>query len=202
MQGQLIAATGQSSAVFDMLARKVRSGDPQNIEAQAARKYWTLLFGKDFRRDKNGDGINALLNYGYTVLRAIVSRAICAAGLHPTLGIFHSNNYNAFALADDLMEPFRPYVDAVVFNLARQGRTEINAATKQSLTSISTFDVEGEDGTSPLSLHISRFIHSLATSFETGKAKLALPFLPKKEELNSLGLTEISSETRAEECAE
>lgn len=192
MQGQLIAAIGQPNAVFDMLARKVRSGDPQNIEAQAAKKYWSLLFGNEFRRDKNGDSINGLLNYGYTVLRAIVSRSICASGLHPTLGIFHSNNYNAFALADDLMEPFRPYVDAVVFNLVKQGQTDVNAETKQSLTSISTFDLKGtfhgEDSVSPLFMHISRLTHSLAKSFESGKAQLDLPTMPTYEELNKLGL--------------
>lgn len=119
MQGQVLAANGKEAGAFDMLARKVRSGDPDNIEAQAARRYWKSLFGTDFYRDPNADGANALLNYGYTVLRALVSRAICASGLHPTIGIFHSNRANAFALADDLMEPYRPLVDQLVFNLSR-----------------------------------------------------------------------------------
>lgn len=188
MQGQILKAVGQNDKAFEMLARNVRSGDPQNIEAQAARKYWKLLFGAEFRRDQNGEGINALLNYGYTVLRAIVSRAICGSGLHPTLGIFHSNSYNAFALADDLMEPFRPLVDIIVRNLVLTGYREINQETKRCLTSISTFDLEGDEGTSPLNLHINRFVHSLVTSFENGKAKLIFPLLPSQEELRELGM--------------
>jgi len=187
MQGQAVIAADQNGRAFEMLVRKVRSGDPENIEAQAARKYWKLLFGSEFRRDKNSDGTNALLNYGYTVLRAIVSRAICGSGLHPTLGIFHSNSYNAFALSDDLMEPFRPLVDIVVRNLILAGKNEVNQETKSCLTSISTFDLKGDEGTSPLNLHISRFVHSLVTSFESGKAKLTFPLLPSKEELRWLG---------------
>lgn len=111
MQGEVLARNGKEGGAFDLLARKVRSGDPDNVEAQAARRYWKLLFGPDFTRDQDGGDRNGLLNYGYTVLRAVVARAICAAGLHPTIGIFHANRANAFALADDLMEPYRPLVD-------------------------------------------------------------------------------------------
>lgn len=95
------------------LARQVRSGDTTNIEAQAARRYWPHVFKiPDFRRDPDStDGINCRLNYGYAILRSIVSRAICAAGLHPSLGLHHHNRYNPFCLADDLMEPLRPLVD-------------------------------------------------------------------------------------------
>lgn len=107
MQAAILDANGAEAGAFDLLARKVRSGDPENVEAQAARRYWPLLFGEDFRRDRAQDGINSLLNYGYTVMRAILSRAIIAAGLHPTIGIHHHNKSNAFALADDLIEPFR-----------------------------------------------------------------------------------------------
>lgn len=191
MQGQVILAVEQNGKTFEMLARKVRSGDPENVEAQAARKYWQLLFGPKFRRDKNGDGLNAMLNYGYTVLRAMVSRAICGSGLHPTLGIFHSNSYNAFALSDDLMEPFRPLIDMIVRNLSQAGKNKIDAETKYHLTSVSTFDLEGDEGTSPLTLHINRFVHSLATSFETGRAKLVFPSLPTKHELLGLAAPEL-----------
>jgi CRISPR-associated protein Cas1 len=105
-----------------LMAGKVRSGDPDNLEAQAARIYWQALFGKEgtdapgqaFRRDPEGEGINLHLNYGYAVLRAIVARALCASGLHPSLGVHHHNRYDTFCLADDLMEPFRPLVDRVV----------------------------------------------------------------------------------------
>lgn len=187
MQGQVLAANGKEAGAFDLLARKVRSGDPQNTEAQAARRYWKLLFGPDFYRDRNAEDANALLNYGYTVLRAILSRAICASGLHPTIGIFHSNRANAFALADDLMEPYRPLVDQLVLNLASSGGTDVSTAAKQALTSISTFDLESGPGLSPLSVQAGRFVHSLATSFETGKAKLELPTLPSLSELSGLG---------------
>ena len=106
------------------LVPRVRSGDPQNVEARAARRYWPALFnygsGETFRRRRDGDPPNGHLNYGYAVLRAIVARAICAAGLHPSLGLHHHNRYNAFCLADDLMEPFRPLVDASVARHAQE----------------------------------------------------------------------------------
>ena len=97
------------------MAGRVRSGDPDNLEGQASRRYWPALFGNPgFRRDRDLPDQNKNLNYGYAVLRAIVARAVCAAGLHPALGIHHHNRYDAFALADDLMEPFRPLVDRAV----------------------------------------------------------------------------------------
>jgi CRISPR-associated protein Cas1 len=119
-----------------MLASKVRSGDPQNLEAQAARKYWSALFGEfDFRRHAEDDGINACLNYGYAVLRGIVSRALCGAGLHPCLGVHHHNRYNPFGLADDVMEPFRPIVDRVVSQLCEKyGKDlKLDKETRQAL---------------------------------------------------------------------
>lgn len=187
MQGCILAANGKESGAFDLLARKVRSGDPENIEAQAARRYWKSLLGPDFYRDRNADGVNAMLNYGYTVLRAIVARAICASGLHPTAGIFHSNRANAFALADDLMEPYRPLVDQMVFNLMKAGIDSVTPETKRALTSITTFDLETGNGLSPLCLQVTRFTHSIATSFETGKANLDLPASPSPLELSNLG---------------
>src|SRR5487761_636672 len=106
--------TGEESGLR-ALASQVRSGDPANLEARAARVYWQKIFGEiEFRRDREQDGLNACLNYGYAVLRAMVARAICGAGLHPSLSLHHHNRYDAFCLADDLMEPFRPVVDRVV----------------------------------------------------------------------------------------
>lgn len=93
------------------MSRRVRSGDPDNLEAQAAQRYWPRLFGGAFRRDRDADGINTLLNYGYAVVRAAAARAVVAAGLIPSLGVFHRNRGNPFCLADDLLEPYRPYVD-------------------------------------------------------------------------------------------
>lgn len=178
MQGEVLANRGGEAGAFAMLARKVRSGDPDNLEAQAARRYWKALFGLEFSRDQDAAGINGLLNYGYTVLRAIVSRAICAAGLHPTISVFHSNRANAFALSDDLMEPYRPLVDALVRKLVDGGKTEVTSETKHALTAIATLDLVSEAGTSPLSVHVHRFVHSVATSFETGIAQLSLPNAP------------------------
>ncbi len=93
------------------MAVRVKSGDPDNLEAQGAQRYWPLLFGKGFRRDRDEDGINAALNYGYAIVRAATARAIVASGLIPSLGVFHKNRSNPFCLADDLFEPYRPYVD-------------------------------------------------------------------------------------------
>ncbi|MEM9522559.1 MAG: type II CRISPR-associated endonuclease Cas1, partial [Pseudomonadota bacterium] len=114
MQAAALEAIGEVSAPLTMMARKVTSGDGGNIEARAARHYWPRMMGPEFRRDTGALDENALLNYGYTVLRAATARAVVAAGLHPTIGLFHSNRGNAFALADDLMETFRPLVDCAV----------------------------------------------------------------------------------------
>ncbi|PWJ83726.1 CRISPR-associated Cas1 family protein [Pseudaminobacter salicylatoxidans] len=187
MQGYVLTANGAEGGGFDLLARKVRSGDPDNLEAQAARRYWKTLFGKEFQRDTDADGANALLNYGYTVLRATLSRAICAAGLHPTPGIFHSNRANAFALADDLMEPYRPLVDQIVLNLMKQGVETVTPEAKRALTSLTTFDLETPVGLSPLSVQVQRFVHSLALSFETRQAVLELPGMPPPLALLGLG---------------
>ena len=180
MQGHILGIKGGEAGAFELLARRVRSGDPDNLEAQAARRYWKALFGLKFSRDQSADGINALLNYGYTVLRAVVSRAICAAGLHPTIGVFHSNRANAFALADDLMEPYRPLVDHLVFDLVAGGATEINADVKRALTAISTLDLLQAEGVSPLSVQVQRFVHSIAASFEAGTAAIVLPGFPSR----------------------
>lgn len=102
-----------------MLAKQVRSGDPDNLEGRAAAVYWKNLFGDPFRRDRTQEDNNLLLNYGYAVLRAMTARACCAAGLHPTIGLHHRNQYDPFCLADDLMEPFRPVVDRIVYGLNR-----------------------------------------------------------------------------------
>jgi len=134
------------------LAERVRSGDPGNLEGQASRRYWPALFArKDFRRDAEAADQNRHLNYGYAVLRAIVARAICAAGLHPSLGLHHHNRYDAFCLADDLMEPFRPKVDGAVWGIvAKSGPAAMldrttKAALLQAITGRVT--VQGESRT-------------------------------------------------------
>lgn len=111
--------TGADCGLIAM-AQRVRSGDPDNVEAQAARRYWIAIFGdQEFRREREEAGMNAVLNYGYAVLRAIVARAVCASGLHPSIGLHHHNRYDAFTLADDLMEPFRPVVDRAAVQVLR-----------------------------------------------------------------------------------
>lgn len=160
------------------LARRVRSGDPQNIEAQASRRYWPALFRDDeYRRGAEEDGRNSALDYGYAVLRAAVGRALCAAGLHPSLGLHHHNRYDAFCLADDVMEPFRPVVDAVVARRAEgQGfpeRLDRDAKTALLEGLMGRFTIEGESRT--LFDVVSRTAASLAAVFAGERRDLLLP---------------------------
>lgn len=175
MQGAVLASVGVETGAFEMLARKVRSGDPDNVEAQAARRYWQAFMGSDFRRDQEGEGVNALLNYGYTVLRAIVSRAICAAGLHPSIGLHHSNRANAFALADDLMEPYRPIIDRAVYNLVQDGVQEVSPKAKTALVTLTALDLPASHGMSPLHVHATRLAQQLAALFDKEDEGLELP---------------------------
>jgi CRISPR-associated protein Cas1 len=176
-QGWVLARVGQPSGAFGRLARLVRTGDPDNLEAQAARRYWPLLLGSDFRRDADGGGANALLNYGYAVLRAATARAIAAAGLHPGLGIFHRHPHNAMPLADDLMEPFRPLVDLQVKGLLDRGVQEVNADAKRELAAILLREERTALGSTPLSTCLIRLAASLAESFVEGAAGLEFPWL-------------------------
>jgi CRISPR-associated protein Cas1 len=156
-----------------LLQRRVKSGDPKNMEAQAARHYWTALMGKDFRRDRRATGINAFLNYGYTVLRAATARMVCGAGLHPSLGLHHGSRINPFALIDDVMEPFRPMVDSVVrdtfFNAG-----ELNSEGKRALAAVLQEDMVTENGASPVMSCLSRLTQSLTGSLRDKKPDLAI----------------------------
>ncbi len=187
MQGAVIAALGLEAAPFGLLARRVRSGDPDNIEAQAARRYWPLVMGESFRRDRHAGGPNAFLNYGYTILRSAVMRSVVAAGLHPTIGLHHHNQFNAFALADDLMEPFRPLVDFTARQLWHgEGCEEMNAQARERLVRILSFDLLMNEERKPVSRCVQLLAQSLAASFEAGKATLAFPALPRALELKEL----------------
>lgn len=117
-QGRLLAQVRGTDAGLVALAARVRSGDPDNFEAQGAQRYWPRLFGPEFRRDRDSDGANALLNYGYAIVRAACARALVASGLIPSLGVWHRNRSNPFCLADDLLEPWRPIVDWKVREIA------------------------------------------------------------------------------------
>ena len=179
-QAATLTAVGAEAGGFRLLARKVRSGDPDNVEAEAARRDWTLLFGAGFRRDHDGDGINGLLNYGYAILRAATARAVMAAGLHPSLGLMHSNRGNAMVLVDDLMEPFRPTVDREVHRLGGNGLTEVTSETKAALARVMVVDLPTDEGVSPLMTCLERLSSSLAKAFagETDRLLLPQPGLP------------------------
>jgi CRISPR-associated protein Cas1 len=175
MQASLLASQGKDEAnALKLMARRVRSGDPNNIEAQAARRYWPALMGPDFRRDQKADGANALLNYGYTVMRSMVARAIISSGLHPTVGLHHHNQYNSFALADDMVEPFRPLVDGLVCHLISENITQVTPTAKQRLARLIAYDVNLGGTTSPISVAAQKLCQSLARSMENRKASLAL----------------------------
>lgn len=187
MQAAALDAIGESAAPLRMLTRKITSGDSTNIEAQAARYYWPRMMGSTFRRDTGQGDENALLNYGYTVLRAATARAVSAAGLHPTIGLFHSNRGNAFALADDLVEPFRPLVDCAVRSIVLHHGPEVDSAAKQTLARLIATDLPLGDGITPVSVALMKLATSLGQSFETGKLDLALPHPPDPLTLAGLG---------------
>lgn len=187
-QAAVLEARGIPAGAFDLLARRVRSGDPDNVEAQAARRYWPLLMGPEFRRDRAADGVNSLLNYGYTVLRSLLARSVIAAGLHPSIGVHHANRSNAFALADDLMEPFRPLVDTLAVQLLVQERVEVTAEVKRAFAGLIAVDLAGEVGTTTVSVAAGRLCQSVARCFETGRStELVLPRPPSALELAGLG---------------
>lgn len=187
MQAAALAAMGAADAPLRMMVRKITSGDSTNIEAQAARYYWPRMMGPDFRRDSDAGGVNALLNYGYTVLRAATARAVVAAGLHPSIGIHHSNRGNAFALADDLMEPYRPLVDCAVRHLVADQGAHVDTVAKQALARLIATDLPLGEGLTPVSVSLTKLSTSLGQSFETGKLALALPNPPDALTLAGLG---------------
>lgn len=175
MQAAVIGLYGGPEQPIRHWVGKVRSGDPGNVEAHAARAYWKLMFGRDFRRDHNGEGINALLNYGYTVLRATVARHLMAAGLHPGLPLYHANEGNPMRLVDDLMEPFRPLVDAWVRRLADAGVRQVDAESKRALAMLPVRNLSTRYGISPIAMAAQRLCISLAQTYETPAGKLELP---------------------------
>lgn len=175
MQAATLGAFGLPQAPLRALIPKVRSGDPGNMEGVGARRYWTLLFGPDFRRDPTIEGTNALLNYGYTVLRSSVARHLLATGLYPGIALHHSNDSNSLRLVDDLMEPFRPLIDAQVRVLVDTGRYAVDAATKRELALTLTRGLPTRYGVSPLTNVIERTCRSLAQAYEGTRVALELP---------------------------
>lgn len=157
------------------MASRVGSGDPQNLEAQAARRYWQALFGKGFKRDREAEGINAMLNYGYAILRAATSRSIASAGLHPAIGIQHKSRGDGFRLADDMMEPFRPAMDWLVYHLHKKGITDLTPPNKRFIVDILITDCPTPEGNTPLNICLTRMCTSLAQVFMGNQDKLWLP---------------------------
>ena len=176
-QGWALRQAGEKAGAFDRLARLVKPGDPENLEAQAARRYWPLLMGEGFRRDTEGGGANALLNYGYAVMRGAMARAITASGLHPGLGLFHRHPHNSMPLADDLMEPFRPAVDLVVRRLVAAGASAVVPDTKRELAAVLAGEEITDAGRSPRATCLIRLAGSLAESFMSGRPSLEFPLL-------------------------
>lgn len=163
----------------------VLSGDTTNREASAARYYWKQLFGDDFFRIYDEEsGINSYLNYGYAVLRGTVARALCSAGLHLSLGIHHRSKINNMCLVDDMMEPFRPVVDLLVYTLLQERElTELNPKDKKYLVQVAHFDVIVNKGKSPLTKALEYYAYSLFESFKQKGNILCVPKLPQIEKV-------------------
>jgi CRISP-associated protein Cas1 len=194
-QAAALAAAGAPAAPLLSLVDKVRSGDPGNTEAQGARRYWKLLFGKDFQRDAEAAGLNAFLNYGYAVLRAAAARAVAGAGLHPGLGVFHSSHKNPMPLADDLMEPFRPVIDATVrIRMATPDCAELAPQAKRQLVKSLFLDIDTDRGTTPLATCIQRLASSLAELFLGQRTELEIAPAPAGAMLRQRLLAEPTSE--------
>ena len=176
-QAALLEKSHSNGSVLKPYYMNVKSGDADNREGAAARVYWSAMFGDDFVRDRAQQGVNSLLNYGYTILRAATARALVSAGLTPALGIFHHNRSNAFPLADDVMEPFRPFVDEIVYQLCEEGRFEVDKGAKMELLGILTCDTYFEKVTRPLQIGLSMTCASLARCYSGEDKKLSLPIL-------------------------
>ena len=181
-QAVCLKALGKNSIKIKTAVKNVLSGDSSNQEGYAARIYWQELFGKDFVRDREQTGVNALLNYGYTILRSGISRAIMGAGLHPGIGIFHRNKANHMRLSDDLMEPFRPIVDYFVYHQSlKSNPVVLTPDIKKLLVDILYLDMDSYRGRSPVFTRMQSLATSFALSLERLKISLDLPILKESD---------------------
>ena len=171
--------TAEEVKCMRIWANDVKSGDPDNLEARAAAYYWKGLFAnvKGFTREREGISPNNLLNYGYAILRAIVARGLVTSGLLPTLGIHHHNRYNAYCLADDIMEPYRPYVDELVFGLVQLhgSNLELTKEIKACLLTIPTLEVKIGGKRSPLMVAVGQTTASLYKCFDGELRRISYP---------------------------
>lgn len=179
----LNSTTGEFHKFMLKCADNVKSGDVENMEARAAAYYWKNLFLgygiTDFTRGREGNPPNNLLNYGYSVLRAVVARSLVSSGLLPIMGIHHHNRYNAYCLADDIMEPYRPYVDKLVLEIMAKNKfyTELTKDMKIELLSIPTLDIQINGKRSPLMVAVSTTTASLYKCFSGELRKISYPIL-------------------------
>ncbi len=180
-QGAVLKMQGKKIENMKYWADQVKSGDSENHEARAAAYYWSELFDSSlyFRRDPDGSAPNSQLNYGYAILRAVVARSLVSSGLLPTFGIHHHNRYNAYCLADDIMEPYRPFVDKIVVGLIREAEIseELTKAQKTKLLQIPTLDVNINGRRSPLMLAVQQTTASLAKCFRRELRRIEYPEL-------------------------
>ena len=177
-QSLLLNKVGKDGGVLKPYYLNVKSGDSDNREGAAAREYWRLLFDDGFKREREGLPPNGMLNYGYTILRAAVTRALIGSGLYPAFGVFHRNRYNAFPLADDIMEPYRPFVDEIVYHLYYDGAiNELDSQTKRRLLRVLFSDVKMGKVTRPLENALSLTTASLLKMYKGESDKLSLPML-------------------------
>ena len=164
-QAALLNKLDKDGDILKPYWQNVKSGDSDNREGIAAKLYWDALFGEDFVRYRTGGTPNEMLNYGYMVLRAAVARSLMGSGLLPAFGIHHRNRYNSFPLADDIMEPYRPFVDEIVFGLYANGETELNKEVKAEMLSLLCVDTVFDKITRPLEVGLSVTTASLAKCF-------------------------------------
>ena len=174
-QARALKCIGVDSKRMGRLSEIVEPGDPRNIEAQAARLYWRLLFGKNFRRDFNAKGVNQLLNYGYAILRTCTTRSIVGHGLSPGLGIHHSNSRNPFKLADDLIEPFRPFIDVAVYELSDGVGDDLNSEAKARLVNVLYKDFDFKGKNTNVWNAVQRLLDSFASFLSDNARKFEFP---------------------------
>lgn len=176
-QAALLYKLGKDGDKLKPYYQNVKSGDTDNREGIAAKIYWQELMGTGFVRTRTGEEPNKLLNYGYTILRAAVARALMGSGLFPAFGIFHRNRYNAFPLADDVMEPYRPYVDELVYGLWMEGKAQLDKEVKAALLRLLFVDTRFEKVLRPLDVGLTFTTASLAKCFAGTQKKIVYPQL-------------------------
>ena len=175
-QAALLDLLGRDGKVLKPYYMNVLSGDSGNREGLAAKIYWQEMYGRQFNRNRNGEEPNSLLNYGYAILRAAVARALLGSGLFPAFGLFHRNRYNAFPLADDIMEPYRPFVDYAVYQIFEcLPEAYLNKEIKQSLVRVLFTDVKMKDQIRPLQVALSMTTASLVRALKDKKGSIIYP---------------------------